>query len=198
MPETTSAIENALSRLAIGDLSARNTLFEHAYRRLERLAHARLRQFPRLADTGDVLNTVILRLNKALQDVHPNTVAEFFGLAALYTRRTLLTLKEKRQTSQQEYEAEVSDAGPQTCVEQQDLQDRLAQLVEELPQEMRQVVDLMFYQDLTQRETAILLSVDVRTVKRRWRQARLRLAEVLGDVLHDSPTEDDPAEGARS
>jgi RNA polymerase sigma-70 factor (ECF subfamily) len=48
-----------------------------------------------------------------------------------------------------------------------------------LPAAERQVVDLLWYQELTQPEAADVLGVDVSTVKRRWRSARLRLHEKL-------------------
>ena len=48
-----------------------------------------------------------------------------------------------------------------------------------LPEAEREVFDLLWYQDLTQEEAAALLGVDVRTVQRRWRSARLNLAAAL-------------------
>jgi RNA polymerase sigma-70 factor (ECF subfamily) len=45
----------------------------------------------------------------------------------------------------------------------------------ELPAEVREVVDLLFYQGLMQAEAAELLGVTVRTVQRRWQAALLKL-----------------------
>jgi DNA-directed RNA polymerase specialized sigma24 family protein len=41
------------------------------------------------------------------------------------------------------------------------------------------VVDLLFFNDLTQLEAAGLLGIDESTVKRRWARARVRLAKWL-------------------
>jgi len=48
-----------------------------------------------------------------------------------------------------------------------------------LPEEEREVFDLLWYQGLSQAEAAELLGVSERTVKRRWQQARLELHEAL-------------------
>jgi RNA polymerase sigma-70 factor (ECF subfamily) len=50
------------------------------------------------------------------------------------------------------------------------------ELVEKLPEAEREVVNLLFYEALSQDEAAKLLGVNVRTVKRRWQSARLRLS----------------------
>ncbi len=53
--------------------------------------------------------------------------------------------------------------------------------VRHLPPEEREVVDLLFYQELTQGEAAELLRVTKRTVQRRWQAALLRLHAALKD-----------------
>jgi RNA polymerase sigma-70 factor (ECF subfamily) len=64
-------------------------------------------------------------------------------------------------------------------------QDRLAfwtefhSRVEGLPEEEREVFDLLWYQELSQAEAAGLLDVSERTIKRRWAAARLKLHDVL-------------------
>ncbi len=55
--------------------------------------------------------------------------------------------------------------------------------VERLPDEEREVFDLIWYQELPQSEAAALLGVSERTVKRRWASARLRLHDVLQGTL---------------
>ena len=63
--------------------------------------------------------------------------------------------------------------------------------VEQLPDEERAVFDLLWYQELSRPETARLLGISERTVKRRWASARLRLHKVLGGTL---PGCDEPAD----
>ncbi len=52
--------------------------------------------------------------------------------------------------------------------------------VERLPDEEKEVFDLLWYQQLPQAEVAELLRVSERTVKRRWASARLTLQDALG------------------
>jgi RNA polymerase sigma-70 factor (ECF subfamily) len=51
--------------------------------------------------------------------------------------------------------------------------------VERLPDEEREVVNLLYYEGLTQDEAARVLGVSPRTLKRRWHSARLTLHEAL-------------------
>jgi RNA polymerase sigma-70 factor (ECF subfamily) len=51
--------------------------------------------------------------------------------------------------------------------------------IDALPEEEREVFDLLWYQGLNQAEAAELLGVSERTIKRRWQAARLRLHEAL-------------------
>jgi RNA polymerase sigma-70 factor (ECF subfamily) len=53
--------------------------------------------------------------------------------------------------------------------------------VEALPDEEREVVGLLFYEQLTQQEAATVLGVSLRTVKRRWLSARCLLREKLNE-----------------
>jgi RNA polymerase sigma factor (sigma-70 family) len=56
-----------------------------------------------------------------------------------------------------------------------------------LPDELRGVFDLLWYQGLTQAEAAALLGVAVPTVKLRWMKARLRVQQALGGSPFDEP-----------
>jgi len=53
--------------------------------------------------------------------------------------------------------------------------------VQRLPEETREVFDLVWYDELSREEVADLLGVSVRTIQRRWRQALLELHSVLSD-----------------
>jgi DNA-directed RNA polymerase specialized sigma24 family protein len=52
-----------------------------------------------------------------------------------------------------------------------------------LPPIEREAFDLLFYQELSQAEAAAVLAVSVRTIKRRWQSARLRLVQNLGGKM---------------
>src|SRR5205807_6264914 len=66
---------------------------DRAHERLIRVARKLLGSFVRVRveeETAGVLNDAYLRLHSSLEDVKPQTVREFMGLAALEIRRTLL------------------------------------------------------------------------------------------------------------
>src|SRR5271157_4662960 len=98
MPESfrTSQLHRLLERFRNGDRAAWEELHQHVGGRLEALAHRMLRGFPevrRFESTGDVLQNATLRLLRALREVRPGSVHEFFGLAGVQLRRELLDLK---------------------------------------------------------------------------------------------------------
>ena len=52
--------------------------------------------------------------------------------------------------------------------------------IECLPIQEREVFNLLWYQGLEQAEAANVLGVDVRTIRRRWRSARMMIVECDG------------------
>jgi RNA polymerase sigma factor (sigma-70 family) len=186
--DRTTQLQLFLDRMNEGNPVARLELMGHAYRRLERLARSKLRGFPHLRqreETGSILHNALLSLERSLDEVHPKTIREFFGLASRHIRWILLGLARTPRSVSMNY-GSLSDAGiepaddatgPTTNIERRELHE----LVETLPDENREVVDLLFYQGLQQSEAAALLGVSERTVKRRWRAARLALQAALMD-----------------
>jgi RNA polymerase sigma-70 factor (ECF subfamily) len=60
---------------------------------------------------------------------------------------------------------------------------RLHDAVETLPDELREVTELIWFHEMTQADAARLLKVDERTVRRRWQRARVALHDLLQDHL---------------
>jgi RNA polymerase sigma-70 factor (ECF subfamily) len=172
--KTTELLE-LLRRLRAGDRSAWDELSQHVGAQLERLARKMLRGFPQLRrweQTPDVLQNATLRLLKALQAVQPDSVREFFGLASEQLRRELVDLHRHNfglrgmgQHHQTPGDGGSSSPMPQpvdTAPDPTELEEwyEFHRQIEGLPRELREVVNL-----------AELLSVDVRTVQRRWNEA---------------------------
>jgi RNA polymerase sigma factor (sigma-70 family) len=193
----TAQLHNWLTRMRAGDLSAREELLRGVCGRLERLAHKMLRRFPavrRWVEPEDVLQNALLRLLRALQAVRPESVREFFGLAAEQMRRELLDLV--RHFYGPRGHAAHHDSGmhphgmldldrgpPDRREEPNDLErwTRFHEEVERLPVAEREVVSLIFYHGWEQAEVAELLQMSARTVRRRWESALLTLhARVTG------------------
>lgn len=200
----TVQIESCLRRLQAGDESARKELIDCACNRLERLTRKMLRNWERVhrwEQTGDVLQNALLRLYRALAVARPATVVDFFRLAALNIRRELFDLAKhyygpcgmgaNHATGAWK---PTSDTGESMAWEPVDADDDPANLaawaefhahVDRLPEEDRELFDLLWYQELSQAEVAGLLNVSERTVKRRWASARLKLHEILDGTLPD-------------
>lgn len=189
-----------LDRLKEGDSSARDELLDLASGRLRSLAHRMLlddRRVRRWEETADVLQGALIRLCRALDAAPPTTPQEFYRLAALQMRRELIDLArhhygpqgagahhataqlEKGRVDTQAHEPadvtlEASRGAAWTEFHEQ---------VARLPDEHREVFDLLFYQGLSQADAAEVLGVHERTIKRRWQAARLRLHEAMGGEM---------------
>lgn len=157
-----------------------------------------LNDFPALRrweQTGDVLNNASLRLWKALSEVKPDTVRDFFALAAVQIRRELIDLTRHhfgpegpgaRHASVPPHDpAKSSSPGDPAANDTSCAPNRLEAWsefharIEQLPPEEREVFSLVWYHGLKQQEVAQVLNMGVRTVKRHWRSARMQLGEWL-------------------
>lgn len=199
MSEETSLVQSALDRFNAGDQEALGDLLARAARRLEQKARGMLHgSFCRVAaqeQTGDVTQEASLRLLKALAEVKVVTSAEFYRLSSTIIRRVLIDLARhhypKGGSAADQAPAPAAEssglAGPAPTAGSSNAPGALAawgefhERVEQLPQELRDVFDLLWYQELTQEEAAAVLGVSVPTVERRWRDAKLELIEALRD-----------------
>ena len=192
MPSQTTRSDTPLRRIIelcrAGDAAAKDALIRHACDRLLLLTRKMFHDFPRLQrweQTGDVFQLAMLRLSNALKEVEVESPQHFFNLAALQIRRTLLDLTKhhfgsegaasKHQTPR-DGENLLERVGEPTDLEKWN---RFHSIIEHLPKEQIEVVNLLFYEDLTQDEAAEVLGISVRTLKRRWQTAKLKLYEVL-------------------
>lgn len=191
MPHTTE-LNHRLDRLRSGSSEARDDLVEHACERLRRLTRKMLHGFPavrRWSETDDVLQAALLRLHRALHSVQPKCPAEFYGLAATQIRRELLDLARRYRGPHGLGANHHTDTGslvgrkPDQQIEPANLEawSRFHEAVDTLPEKERQVVDLLWYEGLSQPEAAELINVSLATLKRRWAKARVALHEVLED-----------------
>jgi RNA polymerase sigma factor (sigma-70 family) len=182
-----------------GDSEARSRLVEHACERLRRLASRMLDGYPgvrRWEQTDDVLHNALIRLCRALEATPPESARHFYNLAALQVRRELIDLAHHHQGPQGHgakhhtdgggkapddqggaLSVRADDAGGPSSLEGWRL---FHERVEALPEEEREIFDLLWYEGLSQEEAAAVLGASVRTVKRRWQSARMMLFEAMG------------------
>ena len=179
-------------------------LIEAAMERMTAMARRMKRSFVAVGEweqTEDVLQAAMIRLCRALGEVSVESERHFFRLAALNIRRELIDLA--RRYSQDSFlhvpQLATSDTQTENAFDPFEVADQtfdpqslskwteLHVAIAELPEDEREVTELIWYHEQPQLEIANLLGVDVRTVKRRWRAARLRLYERLygnGKVIH--------------
>ena len=195
MPVSDTQLQLLIDR-ALDDEGARNALLDHACDRLLRLTRKMFHARPdlrRWEQTDDVFQNAMLRLHRALSEVKPESVRHFFNLAAVMIRRTLLDLAKHHlgphgQGANHHTDGQPADDDGGSLHETPDAADEPSDLegwsafhvqVETLPEDEREVLGLLFYEGLTQEETAKVLGISLRTVKRRWQSARCRLYDAL-------------------
>ena len=200
MPEenTTAIVQRYLDALA-GDTPAEpiiRALLDRAVRRLHLLcANFLHRSYPRLTrpplnlQSDELLDAVVERLLKTLQEVWPETVRKFFALANQHMRWELNDLA--RRLDQQPAGVELreglvpappsssSGLSPDAC--------RMLAAIEGLPEDERETFGLVRIQGMTQAEAAQVLNISTKTVQRRLNHALVLLAETLSDLRPDAP-----------
>lgn len=182
---TTTNLQFWLELMQAGDGQARRELMVHACERLRKLTRRMLRGFPlvrRLEQTDDVLQNSMMRLYRALADVTPESLRHFYSLAGVQIRRELLDLAKHHarldgQADQSMKDEADNSEDPCNLAEWTEFHEQ----VEALPDDEREVFNLLWYGELTQAEAADILGIAVRTVIRRWQAARVRLYKVLSD-----------------
>lgn len=178
-----------------GDKEARSRLLDHACDRLLKLTKtmfAGYQSLRRWEQTDDVFVNSMVRLNRALESVQPESVRHFFNLAGTQIRRELLDLKKHYFGKEglgfnhhTDYQPADDQGGSltRTATEPEDLSmwSVFHEKVDELPEELRETFNLIYYEGLSQEESANVLGVSVSTVKRRWQEARIKLHDELGE-----------------
>jgi RNA polymerase sigma factor (sigma-70 family) len=191
--QTTAVVQRYLDELD-GDSPAEpivRALLDRAVRRLHLLCATLLnRSYPRLArpplnlHADELLGAVTERLLKALREARPRNVRQLFALANQHMRWELNDLA--RRLDERPAAAELSErlvpapASSASGLSPDGL--RMLRAIEDLPEDEREVFDLVRIQGMTQAEAAQLLGVSAVTVKRRLSRGLQLLAEQLADL----------------
>ncbi len=197
-----SGMTDLLRRMHEGDTAAREQVMAHFSQQIQWHAHKMLKGFPALkrwVQTEDVFQSAMMRLLRALEDVCPSSPDHFLRLASLQIRRELIDLARHHYGPEgsgahhaTNFQPKTDESHAQPAYEAGELTSEPSRLaawaefheqIQSLPEEERQVFDLLWYQGLTQHEAAALLGLSERTLKRRWQSARLRLHEKMQDRL---------------
>jgi RNA polymerase sigma factor (sigma-70 family) len=191
---STAHIQRCLDRLRAGDEAARGELIQVSFRRLFQLTRKLARPFPRvkrIEDTDGIFSLAYQRLWTSLEKIVPETVRQFFALAAKQIRWALLDLARQVRRGEDNGAAPGAGALPETLSDGQGEPDQFLAWVELhdqadlLPDELREAFHLLYYFGLTQAEAADVLGISAKTVGRLWRDARLELHRRLQGLWPD-------------
>ncbi len=205
--DNSSNLETLIERLNGGDDSARDQLVALAEDRLMKLTRSMKHSYGRVnrwEQTEDVFQRAAIRLHRALGEVQINDARHFYRLAATQIRRELIDLTrhyggpegmganhatqmasapdQTNAPMHGAYDAVDDDAGAPAELSQWS---ELHSAIESLPSEQKEVVELLFYNGLSQEQAAGVIGVSTRTVKRYWRSAKLSLFEVFEGEFPD-------------
>lgn len=205
---TTIAIDGCLVRLQNGDMTALDDLTARTYERVRLIAHRQLRRYPglvRFVETQDVLHDVLTRLNEKLATKQPENAREYFRWTSKQIRDHLVDLLRHfygRQSSDSDGKhrgraGQVSsleasqEAGHHASSDTYDaakiqVMAEFHDAVSKLPDETREVFDLLFYHGLTQEQAANIMGITDRTIRTRWQRARRQLVPYMpADMVDD-------------
>jgi RNA polymerase sigma factor (TIGR02999 family) len=184
--EPTEEVRHLLARMRAGESDGWGRLFDLVYQDLRRIARIHLRgQQTGTLGTTAIVNEAYIRLAGANAPWEDRT--HFFAVASRAMRQILVSHARKKLTNKRGGGAaavELMDHhapdDPQVLeiLELDQALDRLAMLSERLAR----VVELRFFGDLSVEETAEVLGVTARTVRRDWRKARSFLHDHLREV----------------
>lgn len=183
-----------LEELAAGDDSARTRILEICDGRIRELAHRLLGKFAKVRrwdGTDDVAQGAAMRLYRALGETVPSSPRGLLGLMATQIQRELLDLARKyagptsfaanHGTNVREGtsgDVFLVDEARDDLSEDDDEEIPLERweafhtAVERLPQEHREIFRLAWYLGLDQQTVADTLGISLRTLGRRWQEAR--------------------------
>ena len=209
--ESTAVLQGQLERAVTGDAQARQRLLELTRDRLlghaRYFLHGRYARLEPFAQTDDVVQQLYIKILQNQERFWVNadgapvrTLAEYFGHTSAWMRDVLCDLLRKVYGRDDNRPAVLpldggpTGAGPRYEPASRTLEGEKVQRWTEfheaaarLPDDLRAVFDLLWYQEMSQAEAAAMLGIAVPTVKLRWMKARLQMQQALGGTPFDEP-----------
>jgi len=206
---STVVVQRQLDQLQVGDTAASRQLITATLERLRALVQKILADHPglkRWEDVDDVVQNSSVRLWKALENHHPQTPLDYFRLAATVIRRELIDLSRKyfgplglgaNQAKSWVADGSAPAAPIDLCSDSTNDPVKLGswgefhEYIDKMPADEQLLFDLLWYQGLTLSEAAEASGIAERTLRRRWRAARINLHNALladdSQIDPDSP-----------
>jgi RNA polymerase sigma factor (sigma-70 family) len=192
-PDATAAVQSLLDHIREGDQSSIQALLAATVDRLRLLAKKIAGNIPsvkQFEQTDDLLQNSLIRLWRAFEKHHPPTPLDYYRLASAIMRRELIDM------SRHYFGAEGMGANQVRAVHDSGMPadtpldshgdethepqklgrwTEFHEYVERLGDEERTLFDLLWYQGLTLPAAAQIMGSSERTLRRRWKAARLSL-----------------------
>jgi len=185
---TSHYVQSLLTLFRKGNEKAKLELIEFSFKRFKKFASKMLKTYPLLrtkADTDDLLQNFLIRLTKAFITITPENPADFFKLVSVLMRNELIDMGRKlfgKGGDKKNFEQSIDPAklaandpydGPANLFEWVEFHET----IDKLPEEEKEVFQLIFYQGFNQDEVSNLLGLSIKTVFRRWTKAKLILSD---------------------
>jgi RNA polymerase sigma factor (sigma-70 family) len=186
--KTSTSVRKVLTLIREGEGEAVNLLFSKCLWRIRKLAHRMFLAHTSLhhfEEGDDLLQETLIRLHHAVVKLHPDTTRAFMSLALQHARWALKDLAREMRRRKEIYplgdkgtkipDRQVPPGEPESLLDWEFFHLQ----AENLEREVREVFEARFYGGLTFEETAELLGLSLRTVKRRWKAAATHLARIF-------------------
>ena len=181
---TAQTLTRLIDAARLGDLQARDRLYQVLYRDLSRIARGHLARSGATLDPAAVIHDSFLRMERSVGDGEFPHRKHFLGYASTVMRSVIVDyVRERKAGKRGGGEAEVTlNTGVAELIADEggvlDIHEALSGLAQVDPR-CHQVVEMRYFGGLTEEEVAGALGVSVPTVKRDWRKARAFLFDSL-------------------
>ena len=191
--EHSTGIDKLIERLRNKESKAREELIAYTLERLRKLTRRMFRKYPglkTLEETDDVVQKLVIRLHRMLNELVPDNTASFFRLASQNIRWVLYDLarssankyrplnsSDMASTDQQNDHRQpiAPDGEPSSLIEWAEFYAK----IDQLPEENKQIFDLIWFQGLSQIDAAKALDMPTRTFTRKWTETKLLIRVLM-------------------
>ena len=173
----------------MGDVAARDQLFDRLYIELRKISATLLRGEGDISlTTGDLVNEAAMRVINA-QKIELNDKSHFLALSARTMRRVLIDHARKHAADKRKHQKVTLVThlmGVQDSVDIHQLENALLRL-KAMNADRAKIVEMRYYGGLSLEEIAHVMGCSASTVKRDWRVSRAWLLETLEELKLESP-----------
>jgi RNA polymerase sigma-70 factor, ECF subfamily len=167
-----------LASIARGEKNAMQTLFARHQTRVFRFIARIVRNE---AQAEELVNEVFLTVWQQAKRYEGNAAPTTWMLSIAHNKAVSSLRRRREERVDEDYVAQIADDADnaETLLQKDDKSTILRKCIDLLPEDQRLVMDLVYYQEQSVKETSVILGVPENTVKTRMFYARRKLAESL-------------------